>query len=113
MLTNASILLGYTEAIRRRPHGLGRGRGPDHSRDVDLVLFLVIKTHSSRRDDASDPFSGARVAGRTALASRVSSRPTMNLLAPPPTQQKTLATRPNLYLNVEKMNSEFSERMLT
>ena len=34
MLTNASILLGHTEAIRRRPHGFGRGRGPDHSREA-------------------------------------------------------------------------------
>ena len=54
---NASILLGYTEAMRRRPQASGLGRGPDHSGEADLVLFLVIQTHSSRRDDASDPFS--------------------------------------------------------
>jgi hypothetical protein len=53
---NASILLGYTEAMRRRPQASGLGRGPDHSGEADLVLFLVIQTHSSRRDEASDPF---------------------------------------------------------
>jgi hypothetical protein len=54
---NASILLGYTEAMRRRPQASGLGRGPDHSGEADLVLFLVIQTHSSRRDEASDPLT--------------------------------------------------------
>jgi hypothetical protein len=49
---NASILLGYTEATGGVRTASGVGRGQDHSREADLVLFLVIQTHSSRRDDA-------------------------------------------------------------
>ena len=36
---NVSILLGHPEAQRRRPHGSGVGRGPDHSGEADLALF--------------------------------------------------------------------------
>ena len=64
---NASILIWYTEAIRRRLHSFGRW-----SRPADLVLFLVIQTHSSRGDDASDrfsPYTGASL-GRSPLISR-------------------------------------------
>ena len=43
---NVSILLGYTEAMRRRPQASGLGRGPHHSGEADLVLFLVIQTHT-------------------------------------------------------------------
>jgi len=60
---NDSTLPGYTEAMSRRLHGFGRWCGPDHSREADLVLFLVIRTHSSRCDDASDPFSPYAGAG--------------------------------------------------
>ena len=42
---------GSRETIGGLRGASGVGRGPDHSREADLVLFL---THSSRRDDASD-----------------------------------------------------------
>ena len=60
---NTSILLGYTEAKCGVCTASGVGRGPDHSREADLGLFLVIQTHSSRRDDASGPFSPYAGAG--------------------------------------------------
>jgi hypothetical protein len=45
-----SILLGYTEAIRRRPHtASGIGRGPDHSREADLVLLREPKSTRGAR----------------------------------------------------------------
>ncbi len=60
---NASTLPEYAEAKDGVRTASGVGRGPDHSREADLVLFLVIQTHSSRRDDASDPFSPYAGAG--------------------------------------------------
>ena len=47
----------------------------NHSRVADLALFLVIQTHSSRRDDASDrpsSYAGAGLGRGPSISPRIS-----------------------------------------
>jgi hypothetical protein len=70
---------GVPEAIRRRLHGFGRWSRPRTIFDrADLVLFLVIQTHSSR-DDAFDPFipyAGASLGRSPSISRKISTKVT-------------------------------------
>ncbi len=61
---NDSILLWYLEAEGRCPGRIGVLSPLNPSGEADWALFLVIRTHSSRRDDAPDRPSSYAGAGR-------------------------------------------------